>query len=179
MGFLSIGCEGCVWVHIMWDTQQVQCLSAPPKDSCVPSSSAVFSYYTPPLSPFKVGPHGFKVHSIRRFDWAAPPLHRVWETLGKDEEENAMILARALEPSIAFTSSTTSWFERVNFPQKVECSLSPQPILSFKSLGIVISQGGLKPLSIVASLGIGKETPSGFLCKWHNTLSWYTQFLRS
>ena len=119
----------------MWDTQQVQCLSAPPKDSCVPSSSAVFSYYTPPLSPFKVGPHGLKVHSIRRFDWAAPPLHRVWETLGKDEEENAMILARALEPSIAFTSSTTSWFERVNFPQKVEVLLITSAHIVFQILG--------------------------------------------
>ena len=42
-------------------------------------------------------------------------------------------------------------------------SLLCQPILSFKFLRTIISQGRMKPLAIVESLDIGKEAPFGFL----------------
>ena len=98
----------------MWDTQQVQYLSGTPKDSCILSSSVVFSDYTPFQSTFRGGNSWCQdpppPRSAERTLPEGPiePFHhsiefgRSWR---KDEELDTVFLTGLLKFPIEFTPS--------------------------------------------------------------------------
>jgi len=100
----------------MWDTRKVQCLSAPPRAPLPKLQSRLFLFSTSSVRFFAVEPRVPRSTSSsgrrepsRKVRLHRSTIHGYGRPWRKDEELDAVFLARILKLPVEFAPSSTSW----------------------------------------------------------------------